>query len=111
MKTITVPKNTEAERLLDLDQCPPEQLEEIILSKEQFANLWSAGFFDDINKLCGSMIDDYEDEILPAKNSVPVVLAYIQTQQWEPKVHDIVNEIKYLLIKAKEYGTSVHFYF
>jgi hypothetical protein len=111
MKTITVPKNAEAERFLDLNKCPPDQLEEIALTQEQFDKLWSAGLFAEINKICGSLIDDYEDGSISTMNSISAVLELIQSKQWSEEVTDSVTKIEGLLEKAKEQNTSVHFYF
>jgi hypothetical protein len=111
MKTITVPKSADAQKLLDLDQCPIEQLEELVLSQDQFDKLWSVGFFYEINRICGSLIDDYEDEAISAKKFAPYVLEFIQSKRWSSEINGSIKEIETLFAKAKEYNTSVYFYF
>lgn len=110
MKTITVPLNLEAQELLDLDKCPSDQLDEITLPQEQFDELWSIGFFKYLNEICGSMIDDYEDESIAKYESLKAVLEYIKSEQWPDDILGTVNEIERLFIVAMEKKTSVHFY-
>ena len=111
MKTITVPKSAGAGKLLDIDQCPADQLEEIVLPQEQFDKLWSVGLFKEINRICGSLIDDYEDQSISEMGAIQAVLEFVQSKQWGDDIDDSMKKIESLLVKAKEYKTSVNFYF
>ena len=111
MKVITVPKSIEAQKLLDLDQCPSELLDETYLSQEQFDLLWKVNFFSEINHICGVNIDDFEDEEITNKASIKNAIAFIQSQKWLEEISEIVLKIEKLFQNAKKYNTSVHFYF
>lgn len=111
MKTIAVPKIADVKELLDINQCPADQLEELVLPQEQFDKLLSTGLFKEINRICGLMIDDYEDESVSEMVAVQAVIELIQSKQWDDDVNDSMKKIESLFVKAKEYNTSVHFYF
>ena len=111
MKMITVPKNEYAKDLLDQDRCPPDQLDEICLSQEEFDNLWNSNIFVRINEICNVKIDDYEDEEIGDYENILVVLDFLQSSQWPVNILQTVRKIEHLFGKAIEYKTSVHFYF
>ena len=111
MKTITVPKSIFAEGLLDQDKCPLDQLEEYHLSQTQFNKLWSIGLFEEMNQICGTLIDDYESESISKMESIIKVIAFIESRKWSEDVNGSIAEIENLFNKAREYNTSVHFYF
>ena len=111
MKRIIVPKNTEAEQLLDIAQCPEDQLDELLLENEQFMMLFRANFFHEINIATGSYIDDYEEDAITSPDAIDSAINFINSREWDDEIRCPVRKIVRLLRKAKEYGTSIHFEF
>ena len=113
MKTICVPINKRALSRLDYGQNVPGDLIEIILSDDDFYKLREKGFFDNINVLIDSMIDDFEDEHILDTSQLSKV---INSRVFERGSHNealfkVVVEIKRLFDEAMKRKTGVHFYF
>lgn len=68
MKIISVPLTVEAMQRLDTDSCIEGDLKEVELNKVEYAQLWESGVFERLNNDLGIMIEDYEDEVIPADN-------------------------------------------
>lgn len=61
---IRVPKNKKAMEDYNYGIQNKGQMEELVLSEEQYKILDDMGVFEAINKKCGIIIDDYEEEVL-----------------------------------------------
>jgi hypothetical protein len=59
---ISPPLNALAMQRLDIDEAQPGDLAELILTNDQYADLSNSGVFEKINKILGTLIDEYEDE-------------------------------------------------
>lgn len=104
-KIICVPKNKEAEYALDYDDALPNQLVELSLTNENFYNLWNDGVFSLINKISGSIIDEFEDEHITDLNIISNILDELKEKYIDQK--DIIKMFEL----AVSYKTSIHFYF
>lgn len=104
-KTIVVPKNKKAEKTLDYDTAPKEQIIELNLSELEFEKLWNEGVFFLINKVSQCSIDDYEDEHITNLNLISNTLNELSKLKDGPK--EIIKMFELALI----YKTSIHFYF
>lgn len=62
MKQIVVPLSVEAMKKLDYDQADDNELYVFKLSKQEVNLLFEKNFFDKINEIIDTYIDDYEDE-------------------------------------------------
>ncbi len=111
-KLITVPKDADAQRLLDYDRCPAEQLIELVLHDDQrFDRLWNTGVFEKLNMKTGSMIDDFEEDHIKGlynlKSGLEVVTAVTQKN---PEVSEL-SVLENLFNEAIQRKTGVFFYF
>lgn len=70
---IRVPKNKKAMEDYDYGVQQKEQMEEMILSEQQYKVLEDMMVFDKINERCNTLIDDYEEEVL-ALEKIPLAL-------------------------------------
>ena len=62
MKQIIVPLSAEAMKKLDHDQADDNELYVFKLSEQEVNLLFEKNFFDEINEIIDTYIDDYEDE-------------------------------------------------
>lgn len=62
MKQIVVPLSVEAMKKLDYDQADDNELYVFKLSEQEVNLLFEKNFFDKINEIIDTYIDDYEDE-------------------------------------------------
>jgi len=53
-----------------------------IVDQAEFETLWKSGFFAEVNASTGSMIDDYEEAVIPAE-MVPRVRQIAQAYAWK----------------------------
>ncbi|TWV92006.1 hypothetical protein [Chitinophaga pinensis] len=109
MRSIIVPKDKEADILLDTDEATPEQLITLSFDNTEFKELWDAGIFQLINELTESLIDVYEDDAITEKQKLQLVLS---SDIFEISVTtDKLKQIKTLFQEALQRGTGVYFYF
>lgn len=73
---IRVPKDEKAMEDYDYGIQKQEQMEEMILSEEQYKVLDDIGVFDKINEKCDIIIDDYEEEVLEL-DKIPLALEVV----------------------------------
>lgn len=106
---IRIPKNEKAMRDYDFGVQKKEQMEEMILSDEQYRNLCSTEVFDKINEKCDIIIDDYEDEILEL-DKIPIALEVIN-QLFLSNLNEELIHLKRMLDLAICYKTIVGFDF
>ena len=72
-RIIRVPKDEKAMRDYDYGIQKKEQMEEMILTEEQYEKLDKIGIFDRINEKCDIFIDEYEEEVLVLEK-IPLAL-------------------------------------
>ncbi len=111
MKTrlIEVPKDKEAEHLLDYNEAADDQLIRISLTNPEFSELWKIGFFNELNEMTDAMIDDFEDAKIVEKEELENVLSSDVFNM--PVSNDILDRLKVLFQEALERGTGVYFFF
>lgn len=73
---IRVPKDEKAMEDYDYGTQKQEQMEEMILSEEQYKVLDDIGVFDKINEKCDIIIDNYEEEVLEL-DKIPLALEVV----------------------------------
>lgn len=105
MKSIVVPKNKNAEIELDYNRADETTLITWNLSNSEYKELEHIGVFNKINNLCEVLIDEYEDEHIPAEKLV------IISEIFSKSSNDLVKELSKLINEAIERNTSIHFYF
>ncbi|WP_145049245.1 hypothetical protein [Lignipirellula cremea] len=76
-----------------------------------FDSLWAAHLFQDINKACDAMIDDYEEEELPLDvlGAGLRVIAKHRSSTQSPNVSDFLLHLEGLFRKAIKLGFPVYF--
>lgn len=113
MKTICVPKNKEALDRLDYNKTESGDLFEISLDNDVFFELCKTDFFQVINKLAHSNIDDFEDDAIIEEVYLNNVLnsGIFCKQKYSVEIFKIVEMIEELFIKALKCNTGIFFYF
>lgn len=112
MKTICVTKDLAALNRLDDDANHPEDLIEVNLTNHVFGQLWTLGFFDAINKLTGSIIDDFENESITDAATIKKVVESDAFDNFSDKnLEKTAQAIKLLFAEALNRKTGIHFYF
>jgi hypothetical protein len=113
MKTICVPKDSEAQAHLNLDESQPGELIELIIDDDTISKLWEVGFFDSINRLAHSNIDKFEDEsIIEKEQLMKVINSNLFDQDlYDVHLYSFIGNIGDLFKKAIRYNTGVYFYF
>jgi len=108
-KSITVPKDKYAEDALDYDDAMPDQLLKVVLTDEEFDELWKAGVFDIMNEITGAMIDYFESAEILEREQLKKIL---ESDAFKKNVVvDKLAQIKVLFQEAIERGTGVYFSF
>lgn len=108
-KYIRVPKNKKAMEDYDYGIQKEEQMEEMVLSEEQYSKLDEIGVFDIINEKCDIIIDEYEEEVLEL-DKVPIALEVVTQLINDNKDEELVS-LKEMLNLAITYKTIVGFDF
>ncbi|UYQ91269.1 hypothetical protein MKQ68_14345 [Chitinophaga horti] len=108
-RAIVVPKTKEAEQSLDYDKVMPEQLLEVVLDEDEFDNLLAIGFFERINSIAGSNIDDYEDENITDEEKLKEIL---RSEIFSHSaVTNKLSQLRNLFEEAIKRKTGIYFYF
>ncbi len=113
IRTITVPKDSEAMLKLDMNTAEPSSLLEHDLDEEAFRFLEISGVFSLINSACSSLIDDGEyeglvgEEVLLSGNAVLMEMY----QSAPPKLRVALTPITRLFREAIKRRTGVFFFF
>jgi hypothetical protein len=112
-RVITVPKDHEAEKALDLDEAKSEQLIEVILDDFEFKTLWEGGFFKSINAMVNVNIDDYESESISEREKLKEVISssLFDSKLFNEDLLKKINEIRSVFFEAINRGTGVYFFF
>ncbi len=106
---IRVPKNEKAMKDYDYGVQKKEQMEEMLLSEEQYKVLDDIGVFDIINEKCDVIIDDYEEEVL-GLDKVPMALEVVN-QLIKSNTNEELIKLKRMLDLAIIHKTIVGFDF
>ncbi|MCM1091749.1 MAG: hypothetical protein NC092_11670 [Butyrivibrio sp.] len=107
-KYIRVPKDKKAMEDYDYGIETEEQMEDMILSEEQYSKLHETGVFDIINDKCDIIIDEYE-EVLEF-DKIPIALEVVTQLINENKNENLIR-LKKMLNLALAYKTIVGFDF
>lgn len=108
-KYIRVPKDKKAMQDYDYGIQKEEQMEEMILSEEQYNKLDKLGIFDIINEKCNIIIDEYEEELLEL-DKIPIAIEAIQPLIKDNKDEELIRLMEMLNL-ALSYNTIVGFDF
>ena len=108
-KFIRVPINKKAKQNYDLGILREDELETLVLSDDQFQELYKMGVFDIINKKCDIIIDEFKDVILEL-DRIPAAIEILTKLISENDNADLV-EIKKMLELAVSLGTIIGFDF
>lgn len=106
---IRVPKDEKAMEDYDYGIQNKEQIEEMVLSEEQYKILNDIGIFDKINEKCDIIIDDYEEEVLEL-DKIPIALDVIN-QLINSSANEELIKLKRMLDLAVKHKTMVGFDF
>lgn len=104
-KYIRVPKDKKAMEDYDYGIETEEQMEDMILSEEQYSKLHETGVFDIINDRCDIIIDEYEEEVLEL-DKIPIALEVVTQLINDNKNEDLIR-LKEMLNLALAYQTIV----
>ncbi|WP_263219910.1 hypothetical protein [Pseudomonas atacamensis] len=110
MKTISVPLSRDAMHRLDLDECIPGDLEELLVSEEEFLALSKTGVLEEINSTLSKLIDEYEDESIQGQTELESALKIFQ-KLYTTTNSDTLRKIIHLNEMAIKYDTGMFFYF
>lgn len=108
-KFIRVPINKKAQKTYELGILREDELETMVLSNDQFLELFKMGVFEKINEKCDIIIDEFEDEILEL-NKIPSAIEVVTKFISENDNADLV-ELKKMLELAVAFNTIVGFDF
>lgn len=108
-KYIRVPKNKKAMEDYDYGIQKEGQMEEMVLSEEQYSKLNEIGIFDIINEKCDIIIDEYEEEVLEL-DKIPIALEVV-TQLINDNKNEELVRLKEMLKLAITCKTIVGFDF
>jgi len=114
-RVITVPKDRQAEEMLDFDIAKQEELIELVLSEEEFSFLDRNGIIDLINNKGNTLIEDFEDDSVKGiENLLEVIKALrFKLNEFSKKSSQsqLIQNILILLEEALKSNTGVYFFF
>ena len=108
-KYIRVPKNKKAMEDYDYGIQKEGQMEEMVLSEEQYSKLNEIVIFDIIKEKCDIIIDEYEEEVLEL-DKIPIALEVV-TQLINDNKNEELVRLKEMLKLAITCKTIVGFDF
>lgn len=108
-KYIRVPKDKMAMEDYDYGIQKAEQMDEMVLSEEQYNKLDEVGVFDSINQRCDIIIDEYEEEVLEL-DKIPIALEIVTQLINDNRIEELLR-LKEMLELAISYQTIVGFDF
>ena len=110
---IVVPQTQDALRELRSDDIKDQSRFKVIEfpDDEQFYRIWNAGVFQEINRTCGTMIDDYEsEEVINDLDTLTAVLeASISKRSFLDQDKRLLQQIRDLAVEANTLKTSLFF--
>lgn len=113
MKVICVPKDKSALRRLDYDLSESDDLIEIYLDSNTLAKLFELKFFQKINDVANSNIDDFEDESILGANELRKVIdsGVFELNGYDDKLKEVILNIENLFRQALNLETGIFFFF
>ncbi|MGR3965425.1 hypothetical protein FW800_13345 [Pseudomonas sp. 910_23] len=110
MKLICTPLTGEAMFLLDLNACPNDQMERVVLTSIEHQQLLKSGIYEEINDSLKKIIDDYEDEHINTSEELNEMLRILKKKSL-PENPELLEKIIHLTQLAIDRKTGVFFYF
>ena len=111
-KIITVPKDKEALAKLDFDDASSSCLIELSISENEYLHLERIYFFENINKLSGSLIDNYEDDSIVDLEILKSVYEFLNKKYKNDNYYDtLISPILGLFNEAIKRETGFFFFF
>mgnify|MGYP001008123010 FL=1 len=114
MKQIIVPLSAEAMKKLDYDQADDDELYIVKLSEQEVDLLFEKNFFNRINEIIDTYIDDYEDEEIIDLRKLVILKNFLQdtsNQEWADIPPKIYQNILFLTKLAIAKQTGLFFFF
>ena len=114
MKQIIVPLSAEAMKKLDYDQADDDELYIVKLSEQEVNLLFEKNFFNRINEIIDTHIDDYEDEEIIDLRKLVILKNFLQdtsNQEWVDIPPKIYQNILFLTKLAIAKQTGLFFFF
>ena len=114
MKQIIVPLSAEAMKKLDYDQADDDELYIVKLSEQEVNLLFEKNFFNRINEIIDTYIDDYEDEEIIDLRKLVILKIFLQdtsNQEWADIPPKIYQNILFLTKLAIAKQTGLFFFF
>jgi identified by metaGeneAnnotator len=114
MKQIIVPLSAEAMKKLDYDQADDDELYIVKLSEQEVNLLFEKNFFNRINEIIDTYIDDYEYEEIIDLRKLVILKNFLQdtsNQEWADIPPKIYQNILFLTKLAIAKQTDLFFFF
>jgi identified by metaGeneAnnotator len=114
MKQIIVPLSAEAMKKLDYDQANDNELYVFKLSEQEVNLLFEKNFFDEINEIIDTYIDDYEDEKIIDLRKLIILKNFLQDNSHQALADiplRIYQNILFLTQLAISKQTGLFFFF
>ena len=114
MKQIIVPLSAEAMKKLDYDQADDDELYIVKLSDQEVNLLFEKNFFNKINEIIDTYIDDYEYEEIIDLRKLVILKNFLQdtsNQEWADIPPKIYQNILFLTKLAIAKQTGLFFFF
>jgi len=114
MKQIIVPLSAEAMKKLDYDQADDDELYIVKLSEQEVNLLFEKNFFNRINEIIDTYIDDYEYEEIIDLRKLVILKNFLQdtsNQEWANIPPKIYQNILFLTKLAIAKQTGLFFFF
>ena len=114
MKQIIVPLSAEAMKKLDYDQADDDELYIVKLSEQEVNLLFEKNFFNRINEIIDTYIDDYEYEEIIDLRKLVILKNFLQdtsNQEWADIPPKIYQNILFLIKLAIAKQTGLFFFF
>ncbi|WP_455027777.1 hypothetical protein [Neisseria elongata] len=114
MKQIIVPLSAEAMKKLDYDQADDDELYIVKLSDQEVNLLFEKNFFNRINEIIDTYIDDYEYEEIIDLRKLVILKNFLQdtsNQEWADIPPKIYQNILFLIKLAIAKQTGLFFFF
>ena len=101
---ITVPTTIKSMKEFEYGNIIEDEIEEVMLTNDEFDKIWNLGLFENLNTACNAMIDDYEEdtiEIDQLENALEVVTSLNNALFERSELIERIQELIKLAIKCK----------
>ena len=111
---IVFPLDDDAERSLRVDNVNTStRVQVLAVPDELFESLWTLGLFQEINARCGTLIDEFEEEMINA-SSFESLLAVVDSiagkiNPQESELHEFLTKLQVLIRRASSSSRSILF--